>query len=229
MMRLLTLIPALALLWAMPVIAAQDSAMQSSLEAFFNQGVVYAHARAELVEVLKWPVTTGALHWSLPTLHGHPARTILIAEQTSAQGNRRWNVPVRLHWWTRAIVADRDLPTGTILSKSLMRPARADIAGHRGSIWQQPHALIGARLTRSVRGGEILSSRVVSMRPIMRRGQQVTILASMDGIRVRTRGVAMQKGSLGSQIRVRNSKSREILQANVLDAHTVRVYAGGEG
>jgi len=228
-MKVLNLFLVMILFWAIPATAAPDSAMQSSLNEFFSHGVAHEKARAELIEVLWWPNTTGRLRWSLPRLRGYPARTILIAEQKTALGVHRWNVPVRLHWWARAIVANRALSTGTILSASLMHPARADIAGLHGPVWRQSRSLIGARLTRNVRDGQLLSSNVISRRPVMRRGAQVSILINMHGIKVRAMGTAMQKGALGSQIRVRNLKSRRILQANIVDAHTVRVYAGGEG
>lgn len=58
---------------------------------------------------------------------------------------------------------------------------------------------------------------------MVRQGQQVTLIASIDGIEVRATGVALQDGRYGELIRVQNPASKKVVQGTVGDAHVVYV------
>ncbi len=58
---------------------------------------------------------------------------------------------------------------------------------------------------------------------MVRQGQQVTLIASIDGIEVRATGVALQDGRYGELIRVQNPESKKVVQGTVGDAHVVYV------
>jgi len=206
-----------------------DSAMQASLQSFFTQGVYINGARADLVEVGRWPDTTGALHWRMPHISNHPAHLSLIAEKTEGENKYRWYVPVRLRWWSEAIVAKTDLRVRTLLTKSMLTRKRVNVADHTGTWWRDIDGLIGKRLTRPIRTGQVIYTPYVKQPRLLKRGDQVTIITHIGGLRVQASGKAMQSAGRGERIRVRNIKSLKILQAIVLDADTVRVITGGKG
>jgi len=211
----------------MPASAA-DMAMRTSLQAFLGH-MEFQGARAELAEVLRWPGTKGTLHWRLPNLKQHPARLSIVAEQRDGTHLRRWYVPVRIHWWTRALVARRDIPAHTHLSASMLKLKRVDIAGHAGAWWHDIGQLAGARTTRPLHTGDLILSSYVQRPPLLKYGDQVTLIADIGGIRVTAIGKVLKTAGLGDRIHVQNMKSKQIVQATVVNAHTVQVAVGSAG
>ncbi len=208
-------------------VAAPDAALKSSLASFFTRGVEFEGARAELLEVDGWPDVRGSLHWKLPHISGHPGRISLIAWRGKPARRQRWYVPVKLRWWKRVVVVNAGLPARTILSPKLLSVARRDITGHTGKIWSRPSLMKGLRLTQAVDAGTIISARMVIRPPLLQYGDQVTLIVHMPGISVRASARVLQGASLGQRIRVQNMSSKKILQAEVVDRHTVQVQIGG--
>ncbi|GAV19428.1 flagella basal body P-ring formation protein FlgA [Mariprofundus micogutta] len=215
---LAVLLPALIL----PTItlAAPDATMQQSLKKFFDNGVALRGATAELIRVESWPQTTGAVSWSLPNrLHGHPKRFSMIAQQ----GKKRWYVPVRVHWWTRAIVMKQPVPARSLLSRDMMIVKRTDIAGHSGHWWEEKSALEGMRLNRPLNKDAVVLSSYVNVQPMIKRGDIVQIILDLGHLHVRAEGKALRSGGKGDRLLVQNLRSKEVLQATIENRDTVRV------
>ena len=226
-MRLRSLLPLIILLLLPAAAGAQtDAALRDSIRHFFDRGIVVDGARAELVEVLRWPETTGALRWSMPEFNNHPERLSLIAEQGEGTTLRRWYIPVRLNWWTRAVVAKRDLPVRSNLLPEMLTTARVNVAGHFGSWWQKKSELKGTRLTRPLKTGDVVYTAYVHRPKLIRRGDQVTMIASYGSLQVTATGKALAPASIGDRISVRNLKSKQVVQGIVASASTVHVITG---
>ena len=225
--RLLMLIIAMLLpVLSLPAfaLAASDSAMQQSLQSFFNNGVVVRGASAELIRVERWPAAKGEIRWSLPlSLRGHPKRFSLIAEQ----GGKRWYVPVRVHWWAMAIVMDKDIPARSLLIESMLKRIRTDIAGHSGHWTRQKTDVVGMRLTRRMHKGDLLLSNHMKRPPLIQRGDLVTMIIDFGGLHVRTQGKAMRSAGQGQRLMVKNLRSQQVVQTIVEGAGSVRVVFRG--
>lgn len=217
----------LAWLAAAPGASATDAAMAQSLQTFFAQGVTHDGARAELVHVQRWPDASGALRWTLPALRGHPAQLFLTATQGKGPRARRWYVPVRVRWWAKAVVAREDIPARAVLSPSMLTVTRANVAGHAGRWWRDPQELAGVRANHDIAKGEVVFSSSVRRPPLVQRGREVVILARIGGVRVTALGKALRAANAGETVPVRNLRSKQVIQARVVDAHTVRVVVGG--
>jgi flagella basal body P-ring formation protein FlgA len=63
----------------------------------------------------------------------------------------------------------------------------------------------------------------LSNKPIIKRGDEVTVVLDHDGLEVSTKGVAREQGYLGKTIRLLNPKSKKEFQGLVVNAKTVRV------
>jgi len=206
---------------------AADQAMQASLMRFFEQGIIHQGAKAELAEVIRWPDTHGKLNWHLPHLAQHPARLSLIAEQQKNGQLYRWYVPVRIHWWTHALTARSDIPARTRLDTSRLSLKRIDIAGLNGNTWKNPAALNGTRTTRPLRAGQVILSSYITRPPLLKRGDQITLITHIGGVRVTATGKVLKNAASGDRVRVQNLRSKEILQATIIDAHSARIELGG--
>jgi flagella basal body P-ring formation protein FlgA len=120
-------------------------------------------------------------------------------------------------------VAQRALSRGTIL-------AAADIADGAGPVVDVPlralvlpDALSGARLTRDVASGAVLSGDVVQPVPLVRSGDVVVVRTRINGIEAEGRAIASQNGVAGEVIRLVNPDSRRTLRGRVVSAGEVEV------
>lgn len=83
--------------------------------------------------------------------------------------------------------------------------------------------VLGHILAKSLGPQEIITSRHLSNQPIIKRGDEVTVVLDQDGLEISTKGVAREQGYLGKNIRVLNPKSKKEFQALVVNAKTVKV------
>ncbi|WP_157819187.1 flagellar basal body P-ring formation chaperone FlgA [Mariprofundus aestuarium] len=200
--------------------------MRDSIKQFFAQGVYLHGARAELVEVLRWPDATEKLRWRMPELKNHPGQLSLIAERGQGQSLKRWYVPVRLNWWAKAVVARKDLPVRSHLTAEMLNIARINVAGHSGSWWRKTEGLMGTRLTRPLKAGDAIFASYVHRPKLISRGDQVTMIASYGGLKVTAVGKALRSAGLGDRLSVRNLKSKQVVQGVVASASTVHILTG---
>jgi flagella basal body P-ring formation protein FlgA len=76
-------------------------------------------------------------------------------------------------------------------------------------------ALVGQRLRTPLSAGQPLTRDALAPAPLIRRGQQVVILAHAAGIEVRMMGVALTDGRIEDHIRVQNVSSQRVVEAIV--------------
>jgi len=198
-------------------------ALEKSLNDFFAQGIHYQGAKAELIQVDRWPNTKGALRWHLPNINRHAKRVSLIAEQGTGTSLRRWYVPVQLRWWANVVTVRQELPARSLLQPSMLQVQHKNIAGHTGVWWKKTTALVGMRLTRPLHTGDVVFSNAVRRPPLIKRGDRVTMIVGNGSFSVRAAGKAMQAAGLGEKVLVQNMRSKKRIEAIVIDAHTVRV------
>ena len=210
--------------FAVSAMPAWGSELKSSLHRFFAQGIHHQGATAELVEVTRWPNTQQAVRWKMPNLKHHPSHISLIAEQGKGTHQRRWYVPIQVHWWAKVVTARKILPRRTLIQATMLQVEKADIANHTGSFWKSPSDLQGMRIMRTLQAHQPIFSYAVKQPPLIKRGDRVTIVAGNNSFSVRAKGQAMKSASLGERVLVQNMRSKERIQAIVIDANTVRVH-----
>lgn len=80
-----------------------------------------------------------------------------------------------------------------------------------------------ATLRRPLPAGAILTSADLLPDDMVRQGEQVTLVAAIDGIQVRAAGLALQSGPYGALIRVQNASSTKVVQGVVESDRVVDV------
>jgi len=199
----------LALAAAQGAWAAPTAAQQAALMQLFSAGIERAGATAELVRVEQWPKTDAPLVFHVPEGKGWPARLALVAE---APNGTRWYLIARVRWHAKAAVARRALPAGAVLQREDLMLARADVTGLQQWVGD-PDAVVGARLLRPVAKGAAIDLRWLRRAPLVRRGEIVTILATIGRIRVQTIGRALRSAQKGEVLWVQNLASGKRIQA----------------
>ncbi len=138
---------------------------------------------------------------------------------------RPWKiyVPTRIRLMQRVLVAKRPLIRGERLQAEDLDYAEQDITRLRSGYFTDARNLVGKVLSQAVMPGRVISPRIIDNPRLVRRGQDVTILAGSDGFEIRMKGKAMMDGKAGDVIRVKNSKSKRIVEGQVVAASTVKV------
>lgn len=122
------------------------------------------------------------------------------------------------------VCATRPLPPHTVIGPSDVHLGRRDVTHlSQRDIFTAEKQVVGQTLARGAGPQEILTSRHLDHKPIIKRGELVTVVLDQNGLVITTKGVTREDGYLGRSIRVRNSKSKKEFQAEVLDSRTVKV------
>jgi len=72
-----------------------------------------------------------------------------------------------------------------------------------------------------IKAGSIIYLSMLEPTPVISPGDNVEIIFEKGTLKISTKGVARQKGGVGDVIKVSNSESRKIIQAEIIDSLTV--------
>jgi flagellar basal body P-ring formation protein FlgA len=84
-------------------------------------------------------------------------------------------------------------------------------------------ALAHSTLRHQLPAGAVLTSNDLLPDFMVHQGEQVTLIASADGVRVRASGLALQDGRQGALVRVQNTSSAKVVQGVVASEGVVDV------
>lgn len=132
-------------------------------------------------------------------------------------------VPVHINHFARVVVAKQSLPRGTVIGPADIEMHKKDLSQLNYGHFKAPGEAIGMLLKRPISRGTALSPANLKPRQMVRRGDIITILAEVQGLTVRVKGSALADGYRGEAIRVKNQRSKRILQAEVIAPGIVRI------
>jgi flagella basal body P-ring formation protein FlgA len=141
------------------------------------------------------------------------------------EDNKPWSIYVtaQVGVMEQVVIANRNIPRGTQLTSADIHLEERDITQlHRGYLTEISQA-INKTLARNVRQGTPLSPSKINASTVVKRGANVTILSSVGSIEVRMKGIALEKGSIGDRIKVKNSRSKQQVNAVIISSTLVKV------
>lgn len=113
------------------------------------------------------------------------------------------------------LVARRILNRDQQLSADDVKASRQSVGKQRQGFYGQVAEIEGLTAKRRIRAGQVLSPQLLGAPLLVRRGQQVTIVATQDGIEAAAKGVALSNGAAGDVIKVRNPSSEKVIEVQV--------------
>jgi flagella basal body P-ring formation protein FlgA len=141
------------------------------------------------------------------------------------EGDKPWTlyVPVNVAVMSQVVVAKTELSRGSSVTRDDVKLEKRDIARlHRGYLDSLEKA-IGKTVKYSVRPNQVVTpSRLVTPLAV-KRNSRVLILAANSSVQVRMSGTALENGSIGQRIRVKNRSSKRELEARVVEQGVVQV------
>ena len=132
-------------------------------------------------------------------------------------------VPVHINHFARVVVAKQSLPRGTVIGLADIEMIKKDLSQLNYGHFKAPNEVVGMLLKRPISRGTALSPGNLKPRQMVRRGDIITILAEVQGLTVRVKGSALADGHRGEAIRVKNQRSKRILQAEVIAPGIVKI------
>lgn len=121
------------------------------------------------------------------------------------------------------LVAQRAMASGAVPEATAFSAVTRRLPGLSSHYIGDPAQLTGQRLRRPVAAGEALNADALLTVPIVKRGQQLTLLAHASGMDVRVTVVALADGKADELIRVQNPSSQRIIEATVRSSQLVEV------
>lgn len=134
---------------------------------------------------------------------------------------------VRMTGWVdvfeSVLCTARPIRRGEILEEKDLFVFRKNISRLRAQTFTDLNRAVGLMAKHNLKENTSLLAWMVERPPIMDKGDMVTILAEMGGLRVTVQGMALERGYPGEMVKVRNTMSRETVFARVLDGSNVMV------
>ena len=141
-------------------------------------------------------------------------------------GDTPWKlfVSARVHIYEEVVIARHPIIRGQVVAASDLARERRDIARLGEGYFVDPRALIGKHARRAISAGELIRHRALDQPKSVRRGQRVVLVARSPGFEVRMEGKALAAGGIGDIIRVRNRRSRRIVEGVIASSGVVHVH-----
>ncbi|MGB5715754.1 MAG: flagellar basal body P-ring formation chaperone FlgA, partial [Gammaproteobacteria bacterium] len=83
--------------------------------------------------------------------------------------------------------------------------------------------VIGKQVIRTISMGTAITTPMVKPQLQIKRGQQISLVAESNGLKVRMTGEALTDGASGERIQVRNLSTRKVVEGIVHSATTVQI------
>jgi len=124
--------------------------------------------------------------------------------------------------YQQVAIANRALNANEPITADNIIFERRDIGRLVPGYFTELDKILGLTVKRQLAPGIVITESMLGQTVLIRRGQPVTITANNGGIEVMVSGIALQDGSKGEFIRVKNSNSQKVISGQVIDNTTVQ-------
>ncbi len=140
-------------------------------------------------------------------------------------GAVRWKVflQAKIKRIQSVAVLNSPVSVGDVLSERIISMQETDTLGLRAAAVDDVTDLLGMTFKKHLRPGAVLSRQHLEIALSVKRGDIVDILSGSGSIAVRAQGISLDDGHLNELIKVRNSTSKQIVQATVIKTGTVQI------
>jgi flagella basal body P-ring formation protein FlgA len=161
------------------------------------------------------------LQTHLPNRQGTPSR---VAVAVSCTGTPGWTIqiPVQMQVFRQVLVTSRPLARGDMIGPADVHTEERDVAHLGYGYVESIDQITGHAIAHPLIGGVVLEPGDLTGRETVHSGEEVALIAQVDGIEVRTAAMALDGGDTGAHLRVRNDNSGKIINGIVLEAGEVQ-------
>jgi flagella basal body P-ring formation protein FlgA len=143
----------------------------------------------------------------------------------AGSGEVRFQMKALADEWRIMPTAARPLKRGDIVTAGDVRLSRVNGTATASDSIEQIGDVVGRALLRDIGQGEMFSSKVVKIPPLVEAGSRVTMVFRRGRLEATARGMALEDGADGQEIGVRNEASQKVVRARVQQKDVVLVGA----
>ena len=155
----------------------------------------------------------------------HSAKLANTTVRVACSGPKPWSlyVPVSVKRFQKVVVLARPVAPGSTVTRDDVRLEELSVDGLVSGYFTRTEDVVGLQMRRSMGVGQALTRLAVLAPKLVSRGERVIVLAGTDGLEVRVEGTALTDGAVGDRLRVRNNRSRRVVEGTLGPDGTVRV------
>jgi flagella basal body P-ring formation protein FlgA len=202
------------------------AAVQAAAENFVSAGLTGSGKHFVTAARLDSRLRLQACDEPLQTFAPNPvSNTGKITVGVRCVGSTEWTlyVPVSVEVEVPVLVLRRALPRRSPVQPTDVEPQIRRLPGSAANFITDVASLRGHRLKRALPAGAPLTIDALAPDVLVRRGHQVTLLASIGAVDIRAQGKALTEGGIYDRVRVQNVTSLKVVEGVVESASTVRV------
>ena len=98
-----------------------------------------------------------------------------------------------------------------------------DISSLHTGYYLAMEQVIGFDVRRALPANKVLNSLLIQPPLLIEKGDEVTVIADLPGLSIRTTGIALTSGRKNKQISVKNSQSGKVVRVRVIDIGLVEI------
>ena len=162
------------------------------------------------------PLQSGSYHLHItPTSQSFHHLYVKITIFDGEKRLRSVNATISLRRFVNAAVATKSIPKGRIIEADDITKQRVRL---RSSMqhYLTPSQVVGAVAKRDIRANQIIKAYMVEPDYAVKKRKSVKIVYKKGPIKIELLGLALQNGSLGDIIRVKNISSNKVLRCRVI-------------
>jgi len=132
-------------------------------------------------------------------------------------------VPITIKNFKSVVIVKQTVARNTVLTEAEISLEKMNINRLSSGYFSNIKQVKGKILTQSLSKGAVLTNNHIKLPMAINRGQLVTLIAKNSVIEVRAEGKAMSKGAIGERIKVKNMKTKRIVEGVIIDKYLINV------
>lgn len=148
-----------------------------------------------------------------------------VTAKVQCRGDKPWTiyVPVSIKVFKKVVTARTPVTKGDVLTRETLQLTEHEVSTLTQGYFTDLNAVANKQLRRSVTLNGIIKPNMLIEPKVVKKGDEVMIVAVKGSLAVRSPGVAMGDGRVGQQIMVKNSASKRLVKATVKQKGLVEV------
>jgi flagella basal body P-ring formation protein FlgA len=147
--------------------------------------------------------------------------TVHIKCDSAAPWTVYLNADIKLY--AKALHSAGPLNKGDVLTEADLEYTEVNLSQIRYGYFTEKEQLVGQQLKRRLPQSRLIKANYVEPPTLVKRGELVSIVAESRGYSVKMSGTAMNNGSKGERVQVRNSSSKRIVEGVVEEFGVVSI------
>lgn len=199
------------------------SAIDQYIVNHFKTSNHYDYTLSQLDPRLRLPLCIDTLQVSTQTSTLKSGQNSIAVHCTSGT---RWTIytSAKIRSYQKVLVLTQPISRGEIITEKSLSYKDRDVGELRQGYLLNSVQVINKQAKRNLAAGIVINNNQFTEPKLIKRGEKVNIQAKSPFFNISMAGIAMMDGKKGQNIRVKNIRSKRIIQATVLKRGQVSVY-----